>query len=79
MSQVIGRYDVELKPNDKNKNAFILEFKAVDNKELESIVEIAKKQIEEKEYDTELKNEGYTNIHKVVIVFKGKDVVVREV
>ncbi len=79
MNQVIGRYDVELKPNDKNKNAFILEFKAVDNKELESIAEIAKRQIEEKEYDTELKNEGYINIHKVVIVFKGKDVVVREV
>ncbi len=54
------------------------EYFGITGKELDKIIEDFGIE-EEKEYDTELKDEGYTNIHKVVIVFKGKDVVVREV
>ena len=71
-----GRYDIMVKPKDKNHIAFIMEFK-VDKfdkiKDLDTIIESAFNQIEEKKYETELRNEGYTNISKMAYSFKGKD------
>ena len=52
-----GRYDVMLMPRQKNKLAFVLEFKVYDAQEelkLEDTVQSALVQIEEKDYDTEL-------------------------
>ena len=54
-----GRYDIMLEPFDKSKNSFIFEFKVTDEKDdnsLEKAVENAKKQIEEREYESNLKN-----------------------
>ena len=72
-----GRYDIMLEPKDKNGNSFIMEFKVLENKEektIEETVENAKKQIEEKGYETSLVERGFKNITKIVFAFKGKEV-----
>ena len=73
----IGRYDIMLEPKDKNGNCFIMEFKVYKEekvKTIEDTIESAKKQIEEKEYESNLKMRGFTNITKIVYAFKGKEV-----
>lgn len=73
----MGRYDIMLEPKDKNGNAFIFEFKVLENleeKTIEETIENAKKQIEEKKYETALKERGYNNITKIVFAFNGKEV-----
>ena len=73
----MGRYDIMLEPKDKNGNSFIMEFKVYKkDKEnsIEDTIENAKKQIEEKQYETSLKERGFTNITKMVFAFQGKEV-----
>ena len=73
----MGRYDIMLEPKDKNANSFIMEFKVLESKEekdIEETIESAKKQIEEKRYEENLKERGFTNITKIVFAFKGKEV-----
>ena len=73
----VGRYDIMLEPKDKNGNSFIMEFKVLDDMEektIEDTIENAKKQIEEKGYEANLKERGFTNITKMVFAFKGKEV-----
>ena len=73
----IGRYDIMLEPKDKNGNSFIMEFKVLEDKEEKTIketIENAKKQIEEKGYEQNLKERGFKNITKMVYAFKGKEV-----
>ena len=73
----LGRYDIMLEPKDKNGNSFIMEFKVLEDNEektIEETIENAKKQIEDKKYEENLKERGYTNITKMVYAFKGKDV-----
>ena len=71
-----GRYDIMLEPKDKNGNSFIMEFKVMENMEektIEDTIENAKKQIEEKGYEENLKERGFTNITKMVYAFNGKE------
>ena len=71
-----GRYDIMLEPHDKSKNSFIIEFKVADSFENETIEEVlasAKKQIEDRKYESNLQERGYTNITKMVFAFKGKE------
>ena len=73
----IGRYDIMLEPKDKNGNSFIMEFKVhkpEKEKDIEETIVNAKKQIEEKKYEENLKERGFTNITKMVFAFKGKEV-----
>ena len=73
----LGRYDIMLEPKDKNANSFIMEFKVLeDMKEntIEETVENAKKQIEDRNYEENLRTRGFTNITKMVFAFNGKDV-----
>ena len=73
----MGRYDIMLEPKDKNENSFIMEFKVLEDTEektIEETVENAKKQIEEKGYEQNLRERGFTNITKMVFAFKGKEV-----
>ena len=77
-----GRYDVMVIPKDIGKPGIIIEFKRArktNKKTIEQLIEEAKTQIEEKKYKTELLNRGITNIKKLVIVFKGKEVFVNDV
>ena len=71
-----GRYDIMLEPKDKNGNSFIMEFKVTDDMEentIEETIANAKKQIEEKEYESNLRERGFKNITKMVFAFKGKE------
>ena len=73
----IGRYDIMLESKDKNGNSFIMEFKVMEDMEektIEETIENAKKQIEEKGYEQNLKERGFKNITKMVYAFKGKEV-----
>ena len=73
----LGRYDIMLEPKEKNGNSFIMEFKVLNNMEektIEDTIENAKKQIEDKGYEANLKERGFTNITKMVFAFKGKEV-----
>lgn len=73
-----GRYDVMLEPLDKKEKAFIFEFKVLDADEdevtLEDTLANAHAQIEEKQYEAELKAEGFLpeQIRKYGFAFKGK-------
>ena len=69
----IGRYDIMLEPKDKNGNSFIMEFKVMEDMEektIEETIENAKKQIEEKGYEQNLRERGFTNITKMVYYIK---------
>ena len=73
----MGRYDIMLEPKDKNGNSFVMEFKVLEDKEektIEETIENAKKQIEEKGYENNLRERGFKNITKMVYAFKGKEV-----
>ena len=77
-----GRYDVIIEPYDKSKQAFVMEFKVRDPEEektLEETVESAKKQIDDKEYKTELINNGIIEdkIFSYGFAFEGKKVLIK--
>ncbi len=68
-----GRFDIELIPFNKNNPGFILEFKkAKDEKYLKEAASNALEQIEERNYDTNLKKDGIANIIKLGIAFYKK-------
>ena len=72
----MGRYDIMLEPQDKSKNSFVIEFKVANNMRestIEDVVESAKKQIEERDYESNLRERGFNNITKMVFAFKGKE------
>ena len=76
----LGRYDVMVKPVDKNKRAIIMELKSVQrtkHKDPEKAIKEAFMQIEAKEYEKELLLEGYEDIMKMAIVTDKKEVWVR--
>ena len=67
-----GRYDLLLKPiNNSCNNAYIVEFKSIENNNFDETIEKAFKQIEDKKYEVEISE---YNITKIVIVFKYKEV-----
>lgn len=70
-------------PLEKNRDAFLIEFKVWDKKKeknLEETVERAFWQIEEKKYVTDLVADGIDEerIHKLGFAFAGKEVLVKE-
>ena len=76
-----GRYDVMIIPKDTNKKAIIIEFKRASELRKESIekaLELAKKQLNEKKYETELIGRGIKDIMKLAIAFKGKEVIMEK-
>ncbi|MCI8646343.1 MAG: AAA family ATPase [Firmicutes bacterium] len=73
-----GRSDLILRPVTRRKAAFVLEFKIAKKfSQLEEKAAEALRQIEEKQYEQELNNDGYAVVHKYGIAFFGKDCLVR--
>ena len=70
-----GRYDVLVKPGDKNRQAIIMELKSVNktkHKDFDKSIQEALQQIEDRAYAKELQAEGYNDILKLAIVSDGK-------
>ena len=63
----------EMKNFVKKSNGIITS-KELEEKTIEETIENAKKQIEEKQYETTLMEKGFSNITKIVFAFKGKNV-----
>ena len=71
----LGRYDFLIEPKNKNKRAFIMEFKSTDGLEkLEEVSKEALQQIEDKKYDISLKQNGIKEITYIGIAFCGKQI-----
>ena len=71
----LGRYDFSVEPKNKNKRAFIMEFKSTDSVEkLEEVSKEALEQIEAKKYDISLKQNGIKEITYLGIAFCGKQI-----
>ncbi|WP_339014557.1 ATP-binding protein [Fusobacterium animalis] len=71
----LGRYDFSVEPKNKNKRAFIMEFKSTDSVEkLEEVSKEALEQIENKKYDVSLKQNGIKEITYIGIAFCGKQI-----
>lgn len=75
----LGRFDVELLPMMQGIPGFIFEFKHTKdiNVDLDSLADSALRQIDDMEYDTELKNFGVEDIVKIGIAFRQKSAVVK--
>ena len=64
-----------LEPKNKNKRAFIMEFKSTDSVEkLEEVSKEALEQIEAKKYDISLKQNGIKELTYIGIAFCGKQI-----
>nr|WP_297767326.1 AAA family ATPase [uncultured Butyrivibrio sp.] len=77
-----GRYDVSLIPRNKKLTGIIMELKYekdIDEKGLNKLADEALRQIEDKEYVTEMKDEGVSDILKLGMAFSGKNVVIKAV
>ncbi|MCU0289229.1 MAG: PD-(D/E)XK nuclease domain-containing protein, partial [Acidobacteria bacterium] len=76
---VYGRYDIMIIPRDLSQWGMVIEFKKTGkNESVKSAAKSALKQIEEKKYETELKERGIIKIKKLAVVFEGKYVTVKE-
>jgi hypothetical protein len=76
-----GRYDVMIIPNNRIHPAIIIEFKKVDPEDetLQTAVDKAMKQIEDRNYASELHEIGIKKIVKLAIAFEGKKVLIKDV
>ena len=71
----LERYDFSVEPKNKNKRAFIMEFKSTDSVEkLEEVSKEALEQIENKKYDISLKQNWIKEITYIGIAFCGKKI-----
>ncbi len=75
----LGRFDVQLTPLVNGIPGFLFEFKHTndDHVNLETLADRALRQIDEKQYDTELRNAGVGEIIKIGIAFRGKNASVK--
>jgi hypothetical protein len=76
-----GRYDIIIIPHDLTQTGYVIEFKTVDTEDNETVETAAKAalaQIEEKKYQAELIDRGIKNYKKLAVVFKGKEVTIKE-
>ena len=78
-----GRYDLMLKPKDVSRQGIIIEFKKVDEEDEdketpETALKHALEQIEARQYAAELEAAGITDILKLAIAFRGKELWVRQ-
>ncbi len=73
--------DVMIIPKNISRLGIVIEFKKLDPDDEETLEETADdalKQIFEKKYITELVSRGITNIKEIAIVFKGKEIYIKD-
>ncbi|MFP4289777.1 MAG: PD-(D/E)XK nuclease domain-containing protein [Bacteroidales bacterium] len=73
-----GRVDIIMTPHDKRQRAFIIEMKKIrisENKD--SALDVALRQIEDRKYETLLRQQGCQHIMKLAVTFDGKRVWVK--
>ena len=75
----LGRFDIQLTPLVNGIPGFLFEFKHTNDAhmDLASLAEKALQQIDEKKYDTDLRDAGVNSIIKIGIAFRGKSAIVR--
>ena len=76
----LGRYDILLRPRDLRRRGIIMELKLYDpmyDESVDSVLESALQQIEDKQYSATLKAAGVADILKMAITFDGKQVWVK--
>lgn len=75
----LGRFDIQLTPLVNGIPGFLFEFKHTNDAhmDLASLAEKALQQIDEKKYDTDLRDAGVNSIIKIGIAFLGKSAIVR--
>lgn len=72
-----GRSDLLIKPIRRSREAFVVEFKvAKDLDDMNQKADEAIRQIEDKKYDMDLKNDGYKYVSYYGIAFCGKECIV---
>jgi len=70
-----GRVDILMTPKDKNKPGIIIEMKKIRPRETtETAIEAALQQIEDRQYEASLRQQGCTHIMKIAVTFDGKRV-----
>lgn len=75
----LGRFDIQLTPLVPGTPGFLFEFKHTKNEhvDLAALADRALQQIDEKKYDTELRNAGVNPVIKIGIAFREKNAVVK--
>ena len=75
----LGRFDIQLAPLVSGIPGFLFEFKHTKDERvnLAVLADSALQQINEKKYDTELRNAGVDSIIKIGIAFRGKNAMVK--
>ena len=71
-----GRYDLQLMPKVKTLPGILIELKAAkkdEHADLAKLAEAALAQIDEKQYDTDMKTHGIAEILKYGVAFSGKE------
>jgi hypothetical protein len=72
-----GRYDIVVLPPEKTQTAIIFELKTIDDfhgETKDEALDAALRQIEEKQYETDVRKQGYDHIAKLGVTFDGKRV-----
>ncbi len=70
-----GRVDILMTPKDKSLVAIIMEMKVIRHRETaETALDAALQQIEDRNYEAALRQQGCTNIMKLAVTFDGKRV-----
>ena len=73
-----GRSDLFIRPVTRRKEAFVIEFKVAKKyQDMEKAAEEALRQIEDRQYAQELKDDGYEKTARYGIAFSGKDCLVK--
>jgi len=75
-----GRFDVSVVPKNKSRQAIIMELKSIDtfnNETKEETLDSALAQIEDRQYETLLRQQGCQHIMKLAVTFDGKRVWVK--
>ena len=73
-----GRYDISVIPKDTSKRAIIMELKKIGmNETKDTALDNALKQIEDKQYETDIRKRGIQQMTKLAVTFDGKRVWVR--